>query len=456
MRLPLNSCFSERERKGNLTSAMIVNTNANTQADPESTRHRKTALLFSFIPGLGQFYNRQFYKGIFLLILTFSYIAAFRDLLNMGLWGIVTLGVKVPRDHSIFLLVEGIIAIIVLIMGLGVYAFNLYDAYKNGTKRDLGIRLHSIQEQYRNLIDTGFPYLMLTPGFFLLIFVVIFPILFVILLSFTNYDLYHSPPAKLVDWIGFQNFIDIFKLDLWRETFVSVFSWTLIWTFTATTVQIAIGIFLAVLTNQKDLRFKKLIRTIFILPWAVPAFVSILVFSAMFNESFGAVNNDLLAAVGIDPVPWLTDPFWTKMALIFIQSWLGFPFIFAMVTGVLQSIPNDLYEAATVDGASIWQKFRRITLPIVLYATAPILITQYTFNFNNFNVIFLFNGGGPAAPGQNAGSTDILISWIYSLTLESAQYAKAAAITMLLSLVVISVALWQFRRTKSFQEEDMM
>jgi arabinogalactan oligomer/maltooligosaccharide transport system permease protein len=127
-----------------------------------------------------------------------------------------------------------------------------------------------------------------------------------------------------------------------------------------------------------------------------------------------------------------------------------------MTTGVLQAIPNELYEAATVDGASSWQKFTKITLPLVLYATAPILITQYTFNFNNFNIIYLFNGGGPAVSGQNAGATDILISWIYRLTMTSAQYSKAAAITLLLSLVVVSVALWQFRRTKSFKEEDMM
>jgi arabinogalactan oligomer/maltooligosaccharide transport system permease protein len=152
----------------------------------------------------------------------------------------------------------------------------------------------------------------------------------------------------------------------------------------------------------------------------------------------------------------MTEKLYTRIALILIQSWLGFPFIFAMTTGVLQSIPEELYEAATVDGASNFQKFKSITLPLVLFATAPILITQYTFNFNNFNLIYLFNGGGPAEPGQNAGGTDILISWIYRLTMSSAEYSKAASITLLLSIIVISVALWQFKRTKSFQEEDMM
>ena len=420
------------------------------------SKHRKTAATLSIIPGIGQLYNKQYVKGIIFLVLTCSFFVAFDDLLNIGLWGIVTLVTEVRRDHSIFLLVKGILALIVIVFGLSVYAFNLYDAYQNGKRRDEGIPLHSVKEQYHHLLDQGFPYMMVSPGFLLLIFVVVLPIIFVILIAFTNYDLYHSPPAKLVDWVGFKNFVDIFTLPMWRSTFVSVFSWTIIWTFFATTLQVALGIFLAILVNQPGIKGKAIIRTIFILPWAVPAFVSILVFAGMFNESFGAINNQVLALFGIEKIAWMTDPFWTKVALISIQTWLGFPFIFAMTTGILQSIPSELYEAATVDGATAWQQFRKITLPLVLYATAPILITQYTFNFNNFSIIYLFNDGGPAVSGQNAGGTDILISWIYKLTMTSSQYGKAAALTMILSLIVISVALWQFKRTKSFQEEDMM
>lgn len=420
------------------------------------TNHRRIATALSIIPGLGQLYNKQYLKGIAFLVLTGAFFGVFSDLLNMGLWGLFTLGEQTPRDHSIFLLVEGILAVIVLLFGIGFYLFNLNDAYKNGLKRDMGVRLSSLKEQYNNLVDNGFPYLIMSPGFLLLIFVVVFPIIFVVLLAFTNYDLYHSPPAKLVDWVGLKNFFDLFQLESWRQTFFTVLSWTIIWTFVATTFQVALGMFLAILVNQKDVKGKAIIRTVFILPWAVPAFVSILVFAGMFNESFGAINRDILGFFGIDPIPWMTEAMYTKIALIMIQTWLGFPFIFAMTTGVLQSIPEELYEAATVDGATNFQKFKSITLPLVLFATAPILITQYTFNFNNFNIIYLFNGGGPAVPGANAGGTDILISWIYSLTMTSAQYSKAAAITMLLSLIVIGVALWQFKRTKSFQEEDMM
>lgn len=421
-----------------------------------SVKHRRTALLLSILPGFGQFYNKQILKGLIFLILAVSFGSVFFQYIGFGYWGLLTLG-EIPKlDHSIFLLIDGIIAVLLTIMGLGIYAFNLYDAYQNGKKRDIGEEVNSVRKQYHNLIDNGFPYLMISPGFFLLIFVVIFPIIFVLLLAFTNYDLYHSPPANLVDWVGLQNFKDIFTLDVWRSTFFSVLTWTIVWTFGATTLQVALGIFLAILINQKDLKGKVIYRTIMILPWAVPSFITILIFSGMFNDTFGVINKTILPMIGMDAIPWMTNETYTRLALIMIQSWLGFPFIFAMTTGILQSIPEELYEAADVDGASVFQKFFSITLPLVLYATAPILITQYTFNFNNFNVIFLFNGGGPALPSQNAGGTDILISWIYRLTMTSAQYGKAAAITMILSLIVISVALWQFRRTKSFQEEDMM
>ncbi|WP_062231321.1 carbohydrate ABC transporter permease [Fictibacillus sp. FJAT-27399] len=426
------------------------------EALANQSNHRKTAALLSIIPGIGQIYNKQRIKGALFLILAASYFVVFGNLLNMGLWGFFTLGTELPRDHSIILLVQGVIAFIVIGFGMAFYVFNIYDAFQNGKKRDQGFAVTTIKEQYQNVIDKGFPYLLVGPGFFILIFVVVFPILFMVFLAFTNYDLYHSPPAKLVDWVGFQNFSDMFTMDIWRNTFVSVLAWTIIWTFTATTLQVAVGIFLAVVINQKDLKFKGIIRTLLILPWAVPAFVSILVFSGMFNDSFGAINNDILAAFGIDPIPWLTDPQWTKVAIIFIQTWLGFPFIMAMTTGVLQSIPEELYEAATVDGATVWDKFRSITLPMILAATAPIIITQYTFNFNNFNVIYLFNEGGPAVAGQSAGGTDILISWIYNLTMTSAQYSKAAAVTVLLSVVIVTVALINFKRTKAFKDEGMM
>ncbi len=405
-------------------------------------RHAWTGLLLAFIPGFGQFYHRQWLKGIIFLVLLVSFLGVFADFLREGLWGLVTLGEEVPRDNSIFLLAEGIISVLIAAFGVMVWYLSMRDAWVNGRKRDAGLALNSVRKQYQMLLSDGFPYLMITPGFILLVFVVVFPILFGFAIAFTNYNLYHTPPAKLVDWVGFKNFINIFTLSIWRSTFFDVLQWTVVWTLLATTLQCSVGVLLA-------------IRTIFILPWAVPGFVTILVFAGMFNDSFGVINNAILAFFGIAPKAWMTDPFWTKTALIMMQTWLGFPFVFAMTTGVLQAIPDDLYEAATMDGASSATKLRTITLPLVLYSIAPILITQYTFNFNNFNIIYLFNNGGPAVVGSNAGGTDILVSWIYKLTMSSSQYAIAATITILLSIFVVGLALWQFRATKSFKNDDM-
>ncbi|CZQ98791.1 Hypothetical protein TFLO_2351 [Trichococcus flocculiformis] len=415
--------------------------------------HSKTAAVLSLLPGGGQFYNKQWLKGLLYLIATVSFAFAFGDLLNIGLWGIVTLGEQIPRDNSVFLLAEGILAIIILFFGVTLYWLNIRDAYKNGERRDRQLPVTSLRESYLNLVEQGYPYVISGPAILLLIFAVIFPIMFSFALAFTNYDLYHSPPAHLFDWVGLNTFANIFTVDIWRSTFFDVLGWTVVWTLLASTLQITIGVFLAILVNQKDLKLKRFIRTMFVLPWAVPGFVTILVFAGMFNDSFGAINNDILAFFSISPIPWMTDALWTRVALILIQGWLGFPYIFIVTTGILQSIPEDLYEAAVIDGATSWDKFMNITLPVILTSMAPTLITQYTFNFNNFNIIYLFNGGGPATPGSTAGGTDILVSWIYKLTMQSSQYALAAALTILLSVFVIAIAMWQFRKSNSFNQE---
>ena len=406
----------------------------------------------SLIPGLGQLYNRQYVKGLTILGFFTAFVLVFSDFFQTGIWGLATLGTEVPRDNSIFLLSEGLVALIITCVALGFYVLNIRDAYMNGQRLSRGLEVNSIRGTYHAILNEGYPYLLTGPAFFILLFSVIFPILFTVSLAFTNYDLYHSAPANLADWVGFETFAKIFSVDIWRNTFVNVLGWTVVWTLVASTLQVSVGILLAVLVNQKRVKAKKFIRTIYMLPWAVPGFVTILIFGGLFNDSFGAINNQILASVGIAPISWMTDPNWTRIALLLIQTWLGFPYIFLVTTGTLQSIPEELYEAAVMDGASAWQKFRRITLPIILYSMTPIIITQYTFNFNNFNIIYLFNGGGPAVLGSNAGGTDILVSWIYKLTMQNSQYALAAALTILLSVFVIMIALWQFRRSNSFKE----
>jgi ABC transporter, permease protein len=221
----------------------------------------------------------------------------------------------------------------------------------------------------------------------------------------------------------------------------------------ATTLQIALAMFLAIIVNDPRVKFKKFIRTILILPWAVPGFVSIIVFSALFNDNFGAINTTIIQPLFNTSIPWMSSVMWTRIAIISIQVWLGFPYVYALFTGVLQSISRDWYEAAEMDGASRWQSFKNITFPHLMYATGPLLLTQYTFNFNNFNIIYLFNEGGPAVRGQNAGGTDILISWVYNLTFNNQQFSMAAAISLILGLVIAVFAFFQFRRSSSFTDE---
>lgn len=403
--------------------------------------------------GLGQLYNRSYIKAVLLIVLELAFIVTFADFIGLGLWGLATLGTIPKLDHSIFLLVYGLLSLILLAVAALIYVVNIRDAKQEAERIADGWQRPGLRERMQQAYMTSMPYVLSVPGFILLLFVVVFPLMFAISLAFTNYDLYHSPPRQLVDWVGLDNFVQLVTVPIWNQSFIKVLSWTLVWTVVATTLQIGLGLFLAVLVNDKRLRFKRLIRTILILPWAIPNFVTIMIFSALFNDQFGAINRLLREWFQLAPIPWLTDPLYTKLALIGIQVWLGFPFLFALFTGVLQSISQDAYEAADVDGGTRWQKFRYITLPQVLFATAPLLIIQYTSNFNNFNIIYLFNGGGPAVRGQTAGGTDILISWVYQLTFKTNNYNMAAAISLLIGIIVIVFAFFQFRRTKSFKEE---
>ncbi|WP_051353044.1 carbohydrate ABC transporter permease [Thalassobacillus devorans] len=409
-------------------------------------------LLSVFVPGLGQMFNRRFFKGILLFVIAVSFLMAFWDYIDIGIWGLFTLG-TIPREHhSIQLLIQGFISVVVLFFGIAIYIFNVKDARNDAIAREAGRPNPTFFKAMQDFYDRGFPYFMILPGFIMLIFVVVLPLAFMVSLAFTNYNQYNSPPRKLLDWVGFENFVNLVNVDIWQDTFLNVFTWTIVWTVVATTLQIVLGLFLALLVNDKRIKFKRTIRTVLILPWAVPAFVSILIFSALFNPTFGAINRDILSQFGM-MIPWLSDPFWAKVALIMIQTWLGFPFVFALFTGVLQSVPADMYEAADVDGGTRFQKFRFITLPHILFATAPLLIMQYAQNFNNFNIIYLFNEGNPAVRGQSAGGTDILISWVYKLTFETNNYNMAAAITIIMGLVISIFAFYQFRKTAAFKEE---
>lgn len=416
-------------------------------------RNPKLAAMLSLIPGIGQFYNKRYIKGSIFIVFFISFISVFYQFMNIGFWGLFTLGTVPKLDDSRVLLAQGIISLLLIAFAITLYVVNIIDAYRNADQYNKGFEIKDRKGRMTATWDKTFPYLLISPGIFLLIFVVVFPLLFMCFLAFTNYNLYNAPPRHLLEWVGFDNFKSLVTVPIWKTTFFNVLTWTIVWTLVATTLQIALALLLAIIVNHPLIRFKKLIRTVLILPWAVPSFVTILIFAAIFNDDFGSINNDILQPLfGIAPA-WLNDPFWAKVALILIQVWLGFPFVFALFTGVLQSISSDWYEAADMDGASSWQKFRNITFPHILFATAPLLIMQYAGNFNNFNLIYLFNKGGPPVSGQNAGSTDILISWVYRLTFDMQNYNMAATISLIIGVFIAIIAFLQFRKTSTFKDE---
>ena len=422
------------------------------------------ALLLSLIPGLGQIYNKQKAKGYIFLGVSVAFLIYFITIAAGELGNLVTLGSQRGQDNSLFMLIRGSLHLIITVVYLAFYALNLKDAHSTAKRWNAGHPVTtSLQDMIKGVYENGFPYLLIIPSYIAMTFAIIFPVVVTLFIAFTNYDFKHLPPGALLDWVGITNFTNIWKLSTFRTAFGSVLGWTIIWALCATTAQIVIGILTAVIANQPFIKGKRIFGVIFLLPWAVPAFVTILTFSNMFNDSVGAINTQVLPFLSkflpfIDNflIPWKTDPFWTKVALIMMQAWLGFPYIYVLTLGILQSIPNDLYEAAYIDGANAIQKFTNITFPMIMAVAAPTLISQYTFNFNNFSIIFLFNNGGPGSVGGGAGSTDILISWIYKLTTGSSpQYSMAAAVTLIISLVVISISMVAFKKLNAFEMEDV-
>lgn len=256
--------------------------------------------------------------------------------------------------------------------------------------------------------------------------------------------------------VGWSNFSKLVRSPQVSGPFVRVFVWTFEWAFLSVLTTFVLGLLLAVLLNDEKLRFKGLYRVLLIVPYAVPAVISALVWRGLLNTEVGLINNVIEAIIGVR-VPWLQEPFWAKTALVLVNLWLGFPYMMLINLGSLQSIPSELYEAARVDGATGWQQFGHITLPLLLVSVAPLLVSSFAFNFNNFSVVYLVTKGRPAIAGAQtpAGATDILISYTYRLAFESAggtDYGLASAVTILIFLIIATLSWANFRFTGALEE----
>lgn len=257
--------------------------------------------------------------------------------------------------------------------------------------------------------------------------------------------------------IGFGNYVEFATSPALRGPLVQIFTWNLIFPALTVASSFGLGLAIAVLFNDKDFPLKRVIRSLLLIPYTIPALITILIWKGMLNPEFGVVNRFLESWLGWAP-PWTIEPIWAQSAVLLVNLWLSYPYFMLISSGALQSISGELYEAAIVDGASPWQRFRSITFPLLLVAVGPLLVASYVFNFNNFNLIYLFISGGPSIVGAatQAGHTDILISYVYKLAFASGgrgvQYGYASAISIIVFFIVGAITLLQFRFTNMWEE----
>ena len=253
--------------------------------------------------------------------------------------------------------------------------------------------------------------------------------------------------------VGFDNFVRAFTEESIRGPLVYVTVWTFFFAIASVFLTFVLGLLLAITFQNARMRGVKYYRVLLILPYAFPAFLSTLVWSGMMNESFGFINQVIFNGAEI---PWLTDPTLAKASAILVNVWLGFPYMFLICTGALQAIPEELTEAATMDGARGWSVFKQIKLPLLLSTTAPVLIASFAFNFNNFNLVYLLNNGGPrdTTTSLPVGHTDLLISMVYKVafTGQNRDYGLASAFSILIFIIVALIAVISFSRTKALEE----
>ena len=273
--------------------------------------------------------------------------------------------------------------------------------------------------------------------------------------------LFSSPDGTVlrpgfVSQVKVTNFKEFFTSPALRGPLVRIILWNFGFAFFSLLLNFALGLAIAILFNDPSFPLKKLIRSLLIVPYTVPALITILIWRGMLYPPIGVIHRLIEGIFGWAP-GWFTNEWWAKVAILLVNLWLSYPYFMLICSGSLQSISTDYYDAAQVDGASPWQQFRNITLPLLLVAVGPLLVASFTFNFNNFNLIYIFNAGGPPMSGTPtpAGHTDILISYVYNLAFSASRgvnYGFAAAITIVIFLIVGAITLFQFRYTRMWEE----
>ncbi|AKE40585.1 Maltose transport system permease protein [Corynebacterium kutscheri] len=417
--------------------------------------------------GLGNITRKQYTKGIAFLAIELIALYAFFTKGIPALKELPSLGtgeqtrVKVDgfwtyqnSDPSVVILLGGVASVFLTLVFIWFATIALRSGYKAQVFEQKRGSARSLKEDLHALTDDDAPILLMSlPVAGILIFTVL-PLVFMISMAFTSYDSNH---VQKFDWVGLDNFYAVFSNEggaVNGRLFLQVLTWTLVWAFFATFLNYFAGMVLAMIINRKTTRGKSFWRAIFSLSVAVPQFVTLLIMRSMLQPE--GIINRLLQDWGLtdSALPFFTDATWARVTVILINLWVGIPYTIMQVTGILQNIPGELYEAARLDGANWWQIYRNVTLPYMLFVTTPYLITTFTANVNNFNVIYMLSGGDPTPVGASAGKTDLLITWLYKLTVDRGDYNLGAVIGIFTFIVLSVVALITYRRSGSYRNEE--
>lgn len=419
--------------------------------------------------GLGNLTHKQIVKGLLYLGIEIAYILFMVQGGITNLYHLITLGGRPQEevwneakgiyeytsgDSTILFLLYGVATLFLTVAFLVAWCANLKSAYTVECFAKEGKHINSFKDDLKDLINKRLHWTLLAAPWTGILIFTILPLVFMICMAFTSYSKVDDK-LTIFNWVGLKNFGTVLGMgNSIGKTFWSVLGWTLIWAVFATFLNYILGMLLAIIINRKTTRCKGFWRFCFILSAAIPQFVSLLLMRTMLKDN-GLINVLLMNAGLIDsPLPFLTDATWARITVILINLWVGIPFTMMQVTGILQNIPGELYEAAKVDGAGPATIFFKITLPYMLFVTTPYLITTFTGNINNFNVIFLLTGGAPVPVGSTAGKTDLLVTWLYKLTVDQ-QYFNVGAVVGILTFVVLAiVSLVTYHNTGSYKNEE--
>ena len=427
--------------------------------------------LSCLIMGLGNFAAGQIIKGALFLAIEAAFIYYMYNSGLYWLWMLPSLGdtptqevwsdelgiyTYVQGDNSQQILLFAVATFAIILAFAVIWHESVRSGYMGLAVKKSGKKAPNFMVDLKSLLNENIHKLLVTPPFLMIFIFTMIPLVYMMLMAFTNYSAVNDH-LILFDWVGLQNFKALFDSgSAIGKQFGSVLLWTLIWAFFATFLNFFLGTFMAIIINRKTTKFKSLWRTILSLTIAVPQFVSLMIIRNMFKDN-GAVNT-LFQTIGIlgpgEVFPWMTDAIWARVLLIVINLWVGIPYTVIQVTGILQNIPEDQYEAARIDGATVVQQFRYVTLPYMIFVLTPYIITQFTGNINNFNIIYLLTGGGPTYVGDSAGQTDLLVTWLYKLSIDKQQYNMGAVIGIFTFVVLAVVALVTYRNSGSYKNEE--